>query len=100
MTSMMTKIWEMIMTIVDIHEHVNLHILNIQASMKPLMKKMQPKLMCRIKGGEAPWTKHDEAKGAEWGKNNPGQSHRNPMLEQLKDEFTKDEKHQRQIKKI
>ena len=24
---------------------------------------------------------------AEWGKNNPGQSHRSPMLEELKDEY-------------
>ena len=49
-------------------------------------------------GGRPLWTKHNEAKGAEWGsRNNPGRSHRNPMLEELKDEFAKDERHQRRI---
>ena len=45
-----------------------------------------------------PWTKHmNEAKGAEWGKgkNNPGQSHRNPMLEELKDEYGNEGHNQR-----
>ena len=82
------------MTMVDIHEHVNLHILNIQASMKPLMKKIQPKLMCRMRGSPLDEA-HDEAKGAEWGKNNPGRSHRNPMLEELKDEYGNEGHNQR-----
>ena len=57
------------MTMVDIHEHVNLHILNIQAPMKPLMKKIQPKLMCIMRGtfDEA----HDEAKGGQNGEEQP-----------------------------
>ena len=97
-TSMMTKTLEMIMTMVDIHEHVNLHILNIQAPMKPLMKKNTTKIDVQNEGGRPLWMKHDEAKGAEWGsRNNPGRSHRNPMLEELKDEFAKDERHQRRI---
>ena len=37
---MMTETWEMIVTMLDIHEHVNMHILNIKAPMKPLMKRV------------------------------------------------------------
>ena len=47
----MTKTLEMIMTMVDIHEHVNLHILNIQAPMKPLMKKNTTKIDVQNEGG-------------------------------------------------
>ena len=61
------------------------------------MKKIQPKIMlrmCRMRG--TPWTKHmNEAKGAEWGKKNPGQSHRNPMLEELKDKYGNEGHNQR-----
>ena len=55
------------MTMVDLHEHVNLHILNIQAPMKPLMKKNTTKLTCGMKGGRPFWTKHSEAKGGRMG---------------------------------
>ena len=58
------------MTMVDIHEHVNLHILNIQASNGALGEENTTKINVQNEG--EPWTKHmNEAKGAEWGKEKP-----------------------------
>ena len=78
------------MTMVDIHEHVNLHILNIQAPMKPLMKKNTTKIDVQNEGGRPLWTKHSEAKGGRMGEQKqPWTKPWDPMLEELKDEFAK-----------
>ena len=44
------------MTMVDIHEHVNLHILNIQAPNEALDEENATKINVQNEG--EPWTKH------------------------------------------
>ena len=57
----------MIMTMVNIHEHVNLHMLNIQAPNEALDEENATKINVQNEG--EPWTKHmNEQRGQNGGK--------------------------------